>query len=159
MVTFWDYSKKELALWWSVFCKAPVCYEVPACTWISYKWGFCYWTTNTPENSRHVHVGKVYISLWLITFSQNGSPGQTTMLTRRASKFCAKPRSPFSEISHHDPKTIGKTPKTGPLPECQPELLGYVHFTFFFTLFSYYFHIFVKYVISLCSIPDGCSKV
>merc|ERR1712138_125971 len=74
-------------------------------------------------------------------FSENGSPGQTTMLTRRASKFCVKPRSPFSKISHHDPKTIGKTAKIVPLPECQPELLGYVHFTFF-TLFSYYFHIF-----------------
>ena len=37
------------------------------------------------------------------------------------------------------PKTIGKTPKVVPLPECQPELLGYVHFTFF----SHYFHIIV----------------
>merc|ERR1712138_339215 len=73
-------------------------------------------------------------------FSENGSPGQTTMLTRRASKFCVKPRSPFSEISHHDHKTIGKTPKIVPLPECQPELLRYVHFTLFHIIFILFSH-------------------
>merc|ERR1712023_258888 len=52
-------------------------------------------------------------------FSENGSPGQTTMLTRRASKFCVEPRSPFSEISHQESKTIGKPPKIVPLTECQ----------------------------------------
>ena len=41
-------------------------------------------------------------------FLKNGSPGQTTMLTGRAAKFCVEPRSPFSYISHHDPKTLGK---------------------------------------------------
>ena len=73
-------------------------------------------------------------------FFKNGSPGQTTMLTRRAAKFCVKPRSPFSEISHHDPKAIGKAPKIVPLPECQPELLGYVHFTFFHIIFILFSH-------------------
>ena len=54
-------------------------------------------------------------------FLKNGSPGQTTMLTRRAAKFCVKPRSPFSEISNHEPKTIGKPPNIVSWPECQPE--------------------------------------
>ena len=52
-------------------------------------------------------------------FLKNGSPGQTTMLTRRAAKFCVEPRSPFSEISHHDPKTLGKPPSIVSWPECQ----------------------------------------
>ena len=30
------------------------------------------------------------------------------MLTRCAAKFCVEPRSPFSNISHHDPKPLGK---------------------------------------------------
>ena len=47
--------------------------------------------------------------LILSNFSKNGSPGQTTMLMRRAAKFCVEPRSPFSEISHHDPKNLRKT--------------------------------------------------
>ena len=40
-------------------------------------------------------------------FFKNGSPGQTTMLTMSAAKFCVEPRSPFSNISHHDPQTTG----------------------------------------------------
>ena len=40
---------------------------------------------------------------------------------RRASKFCAKPRSPFSEISHQESKTIGKPSNIVSWPECQPE--------------------------------------
>ena len=57
--------------------------------------------------------------LILNNFSKNGSPGQTTMLMRRAAKFCVEPRSPFSEISHHDPKTLGKPPSIVSWPECQ----------------------------------------
>ena len=45
--------------------------------------------------------------LILSNFFENGSPGQTTMLMRRAAKFCVEPRSPFSEIFHHDSKTLG----------------------------------------------------
>ena len=41
-------------------------------------------------------------------FPQNGSPGQTTMLIGFVSKFCIEPRSPFSKISHHESKTLGK---------------------------------------------------
>ena len=64
-----------------------------------------------------IHFGNLFLGKWTWKswnsaqnkhFSQNGSAGQTTMLTRRASKFWVKPRSPFSEISHHDPETIGK---------------------------------------------------
>ena len=44
----------------------------------------------------------VYL-LILNDFLKSGSPGQTTMLMRRASKFCVKPRSPFSEIYHQGP--------------------------------------------------------
>ena len=54
-------------------------------------------------------------------FVKNGSPGQTTMLTRRAAKFCVEPRSPFSYISHHDPKTLGKRLIIVSWPECRPE--------------------------------------
>ena len=43
------------------------------------------------------------------------------MLTRRAAKFCVEPRSPFSEISHQDPQTIGKPLNIVSWPECQPE--------------------------------------
>ena len=39
-------------------------------------------------------------------FPKNGSVGQTTMLIRFVSKFCVEPRSPFSNIFHHDPKPI-----------------------------------------------------
>ena len=46
--------------------------------------------------------------LILNNFSKNGSPGQTPMLMRRAAKFCVEPRSPFENISHHDPKTLRK---------------------------------------------------
>ena len=53
-------------------------------------------------------------------FLKNGSPGQTTMLTRRAAKFCVEPRSPFSEISHQKSKTIGKPSNIVSWPECQP---------------------------------------
>ena len=60
-------------------------------------------------------------------FSKNGSPGQTTMLTRRASKFCVEPRSPFSEIFDHDPKNIGKTPNIVSWPECQLEFSSTTH--------------------------------
>ena len=54
-------------------------------------------------------------------FLKNGSPGQTTMLTRRAAKFCVEPRSPFSYISHHDPKTLAKRLIIVSWPECRPE--------------------------------------
>ena len=57
--------------------------------------------------------------LILNNFSKNGSPGQTTMLMRRAAKFCVEPRSPFSKISHHDSKTLGEPPSIVSWPECQ----------------------------------------
>ena len=59
--------------------------------------------------------------LILNNFCKNGSPGQTTMLMRRAAKFCVEPRSPFSYISHHDPKTLGKCLIIVSWPECRPE--------------------------------------
>ena len=59
--------------------------------------------------------------LILNNFFKNGSPGQTTMLMRRAAKFCVEPRSPFSEISHQESKTLGKPPNIVSWPECQPE--------------------------------------
>ena len=52
---------------------------------------------------------------------KNGSPGQTTMLTRRAAKFCVKPWSPFSYISDQDAKTWGKRLIIVAWPECRPE--------------------------------------
>ena len=58
-----------------------------------------FWNFGTYQFSKSVYF------LILNNFSKNGSPGQTTMLMRRAAKFCVEPRSPFSEISHHDPKT------------------------------------------------------
>ena len=59
--------------------------------------------------------------LILSNFSKNGAPGQTTMLTRRAAKFCVEPRSPFSNISQHDPKTLGKLLIIVSWPERRPE--------------------------------------
>ena len=55
--------------------------------------------------------------LILSNFSQNGSSGQTSMLMRCAAKFCVEPRSPFSCISHHDPKTLSKPVNIVSLPE------------------------------------------
>ena len=52
---------------------------------------------------------------------QNGSPGQTTMLTASRAKFCIEPRSPFPNISHHELKTLGKPPIIVSWPERQPE--------------------------------------
>ena len=43
------------------------------------------------------------------------------MLIRFVSKFCVEPWSPFSNISHHDPKTLGKPLIIVSWPECQPE--------------------------------------
>ena len=56
-------------------------------------------------------------------FLENVSPGQTTMLTRRTAKFYVEPRSPFSYISHHNPKTLGKRLIIVSWPECRPEFL------------------------------------
>ena len=41
-------------------------------------------------------------------FFKNGSAGQTTVLMTPAAKFCVKSRSPFSNVPHHDPRTLGK---------------------------------------------------
>ena len=57
-------------------------------------------------------------------FVKNGSAGQTTMLTRRATKFCVEPRSPFSNISHQESKTIGKPSNIASWPECRLEFPG-----------------------------------
>ena len=54
-------------------------------------------------------------------FSKNGSPGQTTMLTTSAAKFCVEPRSPFSNIFHHELKSIGKPRNIVSRPESQLE--------------------------------------
>ena len=72
-----------------------------------------FWNFGTYPFSKSVYF------LILNNFSKNGSPGQTTMLMRRAAKFCVEPRSPFSEISHHDSKTLGKPPSIVSWPECQ----------------------------------------
>ena len=72
-----------------------------------------FWNFGTYQFSKIVYF------LILNNFAKNGSPGQTTMLMRRAAKFCVEPRSPFSEISHHDPETLGKPPSIVSWPECQ----------------------------------------
>ena len=74
-----------------------------------------FWNFGTYPFSKSVYF------LILNNVSQNVSPGQTTMLMRRAAKFCVEPRSPFSEISHQESKTIGKPPNIVSWPECQPE--------------------------------------
>ena len=40
------------------------------------------------------------------TFSENDSPCHNTMLSRFVSKVRVEPRSPFPNITHHNPKTI-----------------------------------------------------
>ena len=74
-----------------------------------------FWNFGTYPFSKSVYF------LILNNFSKNGSPGQTTMLMRRAAKFCVEPRSPFFYISHHDPKTLGKPLIIVSWPECRPE--------------------------------------
>ena len=74
-----------------------------------------FWNFGTSPFSKSVYF------LILNNFFKNGSPGQTTMLMRRAAKFCVEPRSPFSEIFHQESKTIGKPPNIVSWPECQPE--------------------------------------
>ena len=54
-------------------------------------------------------------------FSKSGSPGQITMLTTSAAKFCVEPWSPFSNFSHLELKSIGKLPNIVSWPECQLE--------------------------------------
>ena len=80
------------------------------------------------QHLEKIYFGNLFPETWTLEswnlaqnkhFSENGSPGQTTMLTRRASEFWVKPRSPFSEISHHDPEKIGKPPSIVSWPECQ----------------------------------------
>ena len=68
-----------------------------------------------------MHIFKKYEFLDFVHFFQHGSPGQTTMLMRRAAKFCVEPRSPFSEIFHQESKTLGKPLIIVSWPECQPE--------------------------------------
>ena len=96
------------------FWKAPFCLEAPCGAFVPEKWQFSkmFWTC--PE-SKSMHFLKFEY------FLKNGSPGQTTMLTRRAAKFCVEPRSPFFYISHHDPKTLGKRLIIVSWPECRPE--------------------------------------
>ena len=72
-----------------------------------------FWNFGTYQFSKSVCF------LILNNFSKNGAPGQSTMLMRRAVKFCVERRSPFSKISHHDPKTLGKSPSIVSWPECQ----------------------------------------
>ena len=74
-----------------------------------------FWNFKTSPFSKSVDF------LILGIFFKNGSPEQTTMLTTSAAKFWVEPRSPFSEISHHDPKTIGKPFTIVSWPECLPE--------------------------------------
>ena len=74
-----------------------------------------FWEIGTCPESKSMHFLKFG------HFLRNASPGQTTMLTRRAAKFCVEPQSPFSYISHHDPKTLGKRLIIVSWPECRPE--------------------------------------
>ena len=62
------------------------------------------------------------MDFWILNiFFKNGSPEQTTMLMRRAAKFCVEPRSPFPEIFHQESKTLGTPLNIVSWPECQPE--------------------------------------
>ena len=70
---------------------------------------------------RHAHVQKYACLVFFDIFFKNGSPEQTTMLMRRAAKFCVEPRSPFFEIFHQESKTLGKPSNKVCWPECQPE--------------------------------------
>ena len=88
-------------------------------SWLSLPWGKKCFGIMLLKN-KHGNLGNhVKTSTFHI-----GSPGQTTMLMRFVSKFCVEPRSPFSNISHQDPKTIWKTPNIVSWPECQPEFPG-----------------------------------
>ena len=51
----------------------------------------------------------------------NGSSGQTAIPIRTVSKFCAEPQSPFSNISHSNPKTLGKPLNIVSWPKRRPK--------------------------------------
>ena len=53
------------------------------------------------RKNEHGHLG---IKVKTSTFSQNGSPGQTTMLIGFVSKFWVKPQSPFPRSPTTTPK-------------------------------------------------------
>ena len=73
-----------------------------------------FWKFWTCPESKSMHFSKFG------HFLKNGFPGQTTVLTRRAAKFCVEPRSAFLDISHHDPETLGKSVILVSWPECRP---------------------------------------
>ena len=81
--------------------------------------GFCPEKNTASWSFGHVQNQKVSISWNLGIFSKRLC--QTTMLTKRATKFCVETRSPFSYISHYDPKTIAKHLIIVSWPECRPE--------------------------------------
>ena len=66
-----------------------------------------------------------FLKFW--HFVKNGSPGETTMPIGLVSKFCVEPQSPFSYVSHHDPKTLGKPPNIVSWLDCRPELWRLQH--------------------------------
>ena len=120
--TFWgntslvDINRKTNLCCGGKFSKAPLCYEAPAGAFVFAKLTFLDFRTCPFGNCVHLLIfGDI---------SKNGSWGQTTMLPGFVSKFCVEPRSPFSNISHHDPKTMWETSNIVPWPECQPEFLN-----------------------------------
>ena len=64
---------------------------------------------------------KRYVFLEILLFFQEWLPKPNPMLTTSTAKFCVEPRSPFSNISHHDPQTWGKPLIIVSWPECRPE--------------------------------------
>ena len=58
---------------------------------------------------------------WFWTTLKNGSQGQTTMLMRCTAKSLVESKSPFPEISHHDPQIIGQPLDIVPWSECQQQ--------------------------------------
>ena len=111
-VTFSFYQENEIIFWGKVSEKLLSVLKLPAGL-LSRKnddfWKF--WTCPESKSMHFLKFGH---------FLKNGSPGQTTMLTTSAAKFWVEPRSPFSYISHHDPKTLGKPLIIVSWPECQP---------------------------------------
>ena len=98
--------------------------------------GFCPWKINISGILRYPHFQKVCVSWFWIFFLKWLPRPNHCAHDVRSEILCRTPVSILRDLSPW-PQTHAKTPKIVPLPECQPELSGYVHFTFF----SHYFHI------------------
>ena len=103
-----------------IISQSKACYWIPMSTIVNLKHAIGSQRPYLLSESLHMDL-EMHSQFFYEIFSKHGSPGQTAMLTRRALKFRVKPQFPFSEISHHYPKNIGKPSNIVSWPVCRPE--------------------------------------